>query len=146
MPEIEYVTKVDLHEEHIRNWAAFDTSAPGRTPTEIAKIAACREWVAKNPRTLTLEERKAMPIGTLIGADDYATHVKAADGAWHEVVTSGDRSINDATSVFARTTMRDHLHAIGLNDEQITNAAHARHTLGVLAALDEACREAEAER
>lgn len=148
MPEIAYTITAELTVDTIRQWAELDIYPDGftRSPAEIGKIKACRQWVAENP------ERPKYPDGTIAVAVDDAGDgliVQRIDGRWcHAGLHAANHPVEASSiavivgAIHTPPTMRDHLHAIGLTDQQI-----ALRDIGdvdaVLAVIWNACQEAE---
>ena len=151
MPEIAYTITVELAVDAIRQWAELDIYPDGfaRSPAEIGKIEACRQWVAENPE---------YPNGTIVVAEiNGSTAVlEQVEGEWWYAETAealGEAFLKSGTPpvVVVRVlhtppTMRDHLHEVGLTDEMITEIPDQwRHHLpgSPLGVIADACREAE---
>lgn len=150
MPEIAYTITVELTVDAIRQWAELDIypDAFTRSPAEIGKIKACRQWVAENPE---------YPNGTIVVAEiNGSTAVlEQVEGEWWYAETAealGEAFLKSGTPpvVVVRVlhtppSMRDHLHAIGLDDEMISDSAGNDRSLLVATqhVIKEACREAE---
>ena len=148
MPEIKYMTTVNLTEEYIHTWASFSLDVTGRNETEKAKILACRQWVADNPE---------YPDGTIVVAEiNGSTAVlKQVEGEWWYAETAealGEAFLKSGTPpmvvvhiLHTPPTIRDHLHEVGLTDEMITEIPDQwRHHLpgSPLGVIADACREA----
>lgn len=149
MPEIAYTITVELAVDAIRQWAELDIDPDGfaRSPAEIGRIEACRQWVAENPE---------YPDGTIAYVEtQIGTHwlARKLDGKWvglNHAKGQFDRYILDVESVVyvlhTPPTIRDHLHEVGLTDEMITEIPDQwRHHLpgSPLGVIADACREAE---
>lgn len=145
MPEITYEVTVELTEAEIRKVAERDITRFS-DPIMPVYIAACRQWVEENPE---------YPDGTIavaeINDDVISEIIQRIDGRWCYAgqdpsaypVRSNDIEILHV--VHTPPTMRDHLHAIGLSDDEISGVA-ADGTGGAawgMPALVDACREAE---
>lgn len=141
MPEITYTPTLTEHidESRVYEIAGYDTVLAG--PIVRAKIAACREWVAANPE---------YPDGTIAEAvietvgGETRRVVERFDGKWFYAPKKEVEVILQITSLrvlHTPPTMRDHLHAIGLSDEQIA-LRDIGNSEAVLAVLWKACREA----
>ena len=132
MPEIAYTITAELTVDTIRQWAELDIYPDTfiRSPAEM-KIKACRQWVAENPE---------YPDGTIVVAEiNGSTAVlEQVEGEWwyaHTVEALGGTFLKSGTPpvvvepvVVVRVlhtppTMRDHLHAIGLNNDRIKTIA-----------------------
>ena len=150
MPEIAYTITVELAVDAIRQWAELDIypDAFARSPAEIGKIKACRQWVAENPE---------YPNGTIVVAEiNGSTAVlEQVEGEWWYAETAealGEAFLKSGTPpvvvvriLHTPPTIRDHLHAIGLDDEMITEIPDQwRHHLpgSPLGVIADACREA----
>jgi len=153
MPEIAYTITAELTVDTIRQWAELDIYPDiypdgfARSPAEIGKIKACRQWVAENQ----------YPDGTIAVAVDDAGDgliVQRIDGRWcHAGLHAANHPVEASSiavivgAIHTPPTMRDHLHAIGLTDEMIVSRQIGLRDIGdsetVLAVIWKACREAE---
>lgn len=146
MPDITYTVTEEWSEDTIRDWATFETRETPRLPIESKRIEACRQWVAENPE---------YPDGTLAFVET-AGHLpdvaEMVEGRWHRsgVTVSAvpiDGDVKVIRVLHAPPTIRDHLHAIGFDDEMIADVARTQSSIlsGVanVGALRQACREAE---
>lgn len=150
MPEIAYTITAELTVDTIRQWAELDIypDAFTRSPAEIGKIKACRQWVAENP------ERPKYPDGTIAEAvietvdGESRRVIERFDGKWFYAPKKEVQVILWITSLrvlHTPPTMRDHLHEVGLTDEMITEIPDQwRHFLpgSPLGVIADACREA----
>lgn len=148
MPEITYARSDDMSKSEIRRWAAMDTETTYRYPSDLAKIEACRQWVADNPE---------YPDGTIVVAEiNGSTAVlEQVEGEWWYAETAealGEAFLKSGTPpmVVVRVlhtppTIRDHLHAIGLDDEAIrqVNGGYTGYTASISRNVIRACEEAE---
>ena len=146
MPDVTYTATITerMDEMRIREIAGWDTVLAG--PVDRAKIDACRQWVAENPK---------YPDGA-IAFVETAGHLpdvaEMVEGRWHRsgVTVSAvpiDGDVKVIRVLHAPPTIRDHLHAIGFDDEMIADVARTQSSIlsGVanVGALRQACREAE---
>ena len=147
MPDITHTVTEQLTEEEARIWAKLE---PERELTESAqaRIKACRKWVAENPE---------YPDGTIAYVlTDRGVHLTArmSKGCWTALnwyAAYNDSYLSNVVRVehvlHTPPTTRDHLHAIGFDDEMIADVAMTRSSIlsGVanVGALRQACREAE---
>jgi len=149
MPEIAYTITVELAVDAIRQWAELDIypDAFARSPAEIGKIKACRQWVAENPE---------YPDGTIayvVTNGGTRLTARMGNGCWIALnphTAYDDSNLSDVMRVdrilHTPPTIRDHLHEVGLTDEMITEIPDQwRHHLpgSPLGVIAEACREAE---
>jgi len=146
MPEIAYTITVELAVDTIRQWAKLDIypDAFARSPAEIGKIKACRQWVAENPE---------YPDGTIVVAEiNGSTAVlEQVEGEWWYAETAealGEAFLKSGTPpvVVVRVlhtppSIRDHLHAIGLDDEAIRQV-NGGYTASISRNVIRACEEA----
>ena len=152
MPEITY-TVTDTRTEEMSPaeiyWSAkVDLPDDGDFPVCRAKILACQAWVAENPE---------YPNGTIVVAEiNGSTAVlEQVEGEWWYAETAealGEAFLKSGTPpvvvvriLHTPPTIRDHLHAIGLDDEMITEIPDQwRHHLpgSPLGVIADACREA----
>lgn len=145
MPEITYACSDDMSKPEIRRWAAMDTETTYRYPSDLAKIEACRQWVADNPE---------YPDGTIAYVvTNGGTRLTARmDGCWIALnphTAYDDSNLSDVMRVdrilHTPPTIRDHLHAIGLDDEAIrqVNGGYTGYTASISRNVIRACEEAE---
>lgn len=144
MPEITYARSEDMSKPEIRRWAAMDTETTYRYPSDLAKIEACRQWVADNPE---------YPDGTIVVAEiNGSTAVlEQVEGEWWYAETAealGEAFLKSGTPpvVVVRVlhtppSIRDHLHAIGLDDEAIRQV-NGGYTASISRNVIRACEEA----
>lgn len=144
MPEITYEVTVELTEAEIRKVAERDITRFS-DPIMPVYIAACRQWVEENPGY------SDGTVAVAINSVGMEFIVQRVDGVWCYAgqdpsaypVRSNDIEIPHV--IHTPPTMRDHLHAIGLSDDEISGVA-ADGTGGAawgMPALVDACREAE---
>lgn len=147
MPEITYEVTVELTEAEIRKVAERGITRFS-DPIMPVYIAACRQWVEENP---------GYPDGTIAEAvietvgGETRRVVERFDGKWFYAPRKEVEVILQITSLrvlHTPPTMRDHLHAIGLSDDEI----NLGRNLGMVGLINEgnaievlvdACREAE---
>lgn len=145
MPEITYARSEDMSKPEIRRWAAMDTETTYRfSLLALAKIEACRQWVADNPE---------YPDGTIVVAEiNGSTAVlEQVEGEWWYAETAealGEAFLKSGTPpvVVVRVlhtppSIRDHLHAIGLDDEAIRQV-NGGYTASISRNVIRACEEA----
>ena len=143
MPEITYARSEDMSKPEIRRWAAMDTETTYRfSLLALAKIEACRQWVADNPE---------YPDGTIayvVTNGGTRLTARMGNGCWIALnphTAYGDSNLSDVMRVdrilHTPPTIRDHLHAIGLDDEAIRQV-NGGYTASISRNVIRACEEA----
>ena len=143
MPEITYARSDDMSKSEIRRWAAMDTETTYRYPSDLAKIEACRQWVADNPE---------YPDGTIayvVTNGGTRLTARMGNGCWIALnphTAYDDSNLSDVMRVdrilHTPPSIRDHLHAIGLDDEAIRQV-NGGYTASISRNVIRACEEAE---
>ena len=142
MPEITYARSEDMSKPEIRRWAAMGTETTYLPRFALAKIEACRQWVADNPE---------YPDGTIayvVTNGGTRLTARMGNGCWIALnphTAYDDSNLSDVMRVdrilHTPPTIRDHLHAIGLDDEAIRQV-NGGYTASISRNVIRACEEA----
>ena len=144
MPEITYLVTEEwsdnLTPDQIRKWAAYEDDSL-KSARQKAFAQACRKWVAENPE---------YPDGTIVVAEiNGSTAVlEQVEGEWWYAETAealGELCtppVDVVRILHTPPTIRDHLHAIGLDDEAIRQV-NGGYTASISRNVIRACEEAE---